>query len=234
MVAGKDVKAIKARLKNVFRELGRARNVDVYMEKFRSKTKEQSERVNLPARAAREREDAYEHLRGTLSAPEFRSLMLDLMAWIETGSWLDRKRGKAKRPAQSIGVFATKALDRAWRKLAKVGPRLDRLDEGALHRLRIQAKKLRYACEFFRGIFREGAAEKRYRAFLKALGKVQDYLGELHDLSTSHSLTMEFGTGAGEPSPAARFSESETERAEALLASAGSTFKVLLDASPFW
>jgi CHAD domain-containing protein len=167
--------------------------------------------------------------------------MLDLLAWIETGSWLNRRPKREKWSTQPIEEFATKALDGLWRKLSKGGPRLERLDQDALHRLRIQAKKLRYACEFFGGIFDAGRAKKRYRVFLEELGKVQDCLGELNDLSTSHSLTTEFAKGAGEPSLAgasmaspAQFSESHAERADALLASAGSAFKALLDTKRFW
>ena len=240
-MTGKDIELIKARLKNVFRELGRARNLDVYLEKHRSKGEDQPEHASLATPAAREREDAYRRLRDTLNAPEFRALMLDLLAWIETGSWLNRRPKREKWSTQPIEEFATKALDGLWRKLSKGGPRLERLDQDALHRLRIQAKKLRYACEFFGGIFDAGRAKKRYRVFLEELGKVQDCLGELNDLSTSHSLTTEFAKGAGEPSLAgasmaspAQFSESHAERADALLASAGSAFKALLDTKRFW
>jgi hypothetical protein len=51
------------------------------------------------------------------------------------------------------------------------------------YELRIQAKKVRYASEFFAGIFPGKKASKRREKFLSALKSVQDCLGDLNDIA---------------------------------------------------
>jgi CHAD domain-containing protein len=81
-------------------------------------------------------------------------LVLNLVQWIESGAWTrthdDLRRALRKRP---IAKTATEQLGRRWKKLVKRGKRLDALSPRKRHKLRIAAKKLRYASEFFAGIF---------------------------------------------------------------------------------
>ncbi|MBK1671665.1 hypothetical protein CKO28_27125 [Rhodovibrio sodomensis] len=58
------------------------------------------------------------------------------------------------------------------------------MSEGELHRLRIQCKKLRYASEFFAGLFPKKAT-KRY---LKGQEAIQDRLGAVNDAATGQRL----------------------------------------------
>jgi CHAD domain-containing protein len=60
---------------------------------------------------------------------------------------------------------------------------LTRLDARRRHKLRIQAKKVRYASEFFAGLFPGKKASKRRDKFLSALEDVQDCLGDLNDIA---------------------------------------------------
>ena len=240
VVADKELKRISGRLKRMFRALGRARNLDVYLERLRSDEAEGKSRPTpFIVHATRERERAYERLRDKFGSTKFRALMLDLLAWIETGSWLDRDTARGNGSERPVEVSAVKALDRLWRKFKRAARRLDHVDQRTLHRLRIQAKQLRYACEFFSGIFEE-RAEKRRGAFLKALAKVQDYLGVLNDWSTSRRLTRSFAKRAGESSStigkaaSRRSIRNHGKEAGALLASAKSALRTLLETKPFW
>jgi CHAD domain-containing protein len=57
------------------------------------------------------------------------------------------------------------------------------LDSRSRHKLRIQAKKVRYASEFFAGLFPGKKALKRREKFLSGLESVQDCLGDLNDIA---------------------------------------------------
>lgn len=69
---------------------------------------------------------------------------------------------------------------------------LDALDDAALHRFRIEAKKLRYTLEFFEPLF--PGVEKR----LEALREAQDLLGALHDLADLEALAADLAGRARE------------------------------------
>ena len=67
------------------------------------------------------------------------------------------------------------------RLLARGAAISDGSPAGALHRVRIDAKKLRYLLEFFRDRFR---VERQVRA----LKRLQDNLGDLHDLQVQRAV----------------------------------------------
>jgi len=91
-------------------------------------------------------------------------------------------------------LFATRD-----RKLRKRGRDHQKLDEAHLHRLRIEAKKVRYAFEFFGSLFESKAVKKA----IKALSAIQDSLGGLNDAAIGHRLLDELAQAHSEDSAAA-------------------------------
>src|SRR3546814_18906747 len=79
----------------------------------------------------------------------FEDMLLKLPQAV-TDSWDTALREAATQPARR---FAAALLQRRARKVRKLGKRHDELDAESLHVLRIPAKKLRYAVEFFRPLF---------------------------------------------------------------------------------
>ena len=75
-------------------------------------------------------------------------------------------------------------LEKAQRRLRKRIEGLDENDAPARHRVRIAAKKARYAAEFFHDLL-PGKAAKRY---IRALSALQDKLGLLNDLAVAGTL----------------------------------------------
>src|SRR5262249_43667327 len=73
-------------------------------------------------------------------------------------------------------------------KILKSGKHLDRLDPQHRHKLRIQAKKLRYAAEFFGPAFPRKRAIRRRKDFVASLQQLQDALGELNDIAVNEKL----------------------------------------------
>lgn len=152
-------------------QLGDARNLDVYLER----DLDEDER----RRMVRKREAAYDQVIDSMNSHQFRRLLIDLVGWAAIGSWRFHKT--AQRPVAS---FAITRLDRLWRSITAFGHDLHRMDEATRHELRIQIKKMRYAIEFLRGLYRH-AQEMHFAA---AVADLQEALGRLNDMATAKSL----------------------------------------------
>ena len=111
---------------------------------------------------AQQRAAALARAQDAIRSPRFRALMLEIAAWLEVGQWtkpqddLVRDRGDV-----AIEASAAEQLTRRFRKIRKRGRMLARLDARRRHKLRIQAKKVRYASEFFADLFPGKKAAKR-------------------------------------------------------------------------
>ncbi len=115
-----------------------------------------------------------------LAGGSFQRLLFQFAGWIEGGKWLKRKGETGGN--QPLAPFATRALSRRRRKMRRLSAPLSDMSDAARHQLRIDAKKLRYAAEFFASIYRGRKPTKQRRAFMTALGRLQDSLGELNDM----------------------------------------------------
>jgi triphosphatase len=91
--------------------------------------------------------------------------------------------------------FAARVLQQRAASVKKRGKRLHELDAAGRHRLRIAAKKLRYAAEFFAALF----PKRRVRSYVQSLGGLQEVLGGLNDAATSLRLLPEALAGVRAP-----------------------------------
>src|SRR6516162_6624825 len=85
------------------------------------------------------------------------------------------------------------------------GFRARALDAPSRHRLRIQAKKLRYAAEFFASLFPWKRAVKRRKQFLDALGRLQNGLGDLNDIAVHEKQIAAIGIPRQRSNPSRAF-----------------------------
>lgn len=150
--------------------------------------------------------------------------------------WLERSMPD---PAEPLPAFAGQALGRRRRRLVKGKP-LDTLPDEDLHALRIRGKKLRYAAEFFAGLCPGEAARKQRRAFVKALGRMQDSLGDVQDLAVAHGQHPNLFADL-EPITAARLSAQLAELLDGhdpgrkrLIKSAAAALERVADAPAWW
>ena len=93
----------------------------------------------------------------------------------------DRVRARLGAP---IGDFARPLLQSRHKRLMKLGLRYRTLPEPELHRLRILAKKMRYAAEAFHSLYKPKTTKK----YLGSLAAIQDSLGSLNDAFVSRHL----------------------------------------------
>lgn len=177
-------------------------------------------------RLAAAREDAREKVAAVLGLAQTRHLILDLAEWLALGDW--RVRLRESRWADATPArFAAHALRRCRRKLKWAGKNWAELDDMHRHRVRKEAKTLRYAVEFFASLFAEGRAGSRRTAFREALEDLQDALGVLNDLAVAPALLARFGMVDALPPPSKR-------KRLAMIDVAGRKLAMLLDAKRFW
>lgn len=189
VVVDKHRGAIKDELKWIGGELGPARDLDVFaadiLEPQRAAYPDHPD-LEAIYRDFTERHDAaYARAVEAVGSDRFRSVVLDLGAWIEIGDWAREGGTLAESP---ITAYAAEKLSRLRRAIKKRGKNLGDLGAAERHRLRIRAKRLRYATEFFATTFDGAKSAKRQRKSLAALESLQDSLGALNDLVTRRSL----------------------------------------------
>lgn len=170
---------LREELKWLASELGDARNIDVMIGRASSEA--------LSRRLQDARDDAYGAVEASLSSVRARSLMIDAAEWISITDWRTDQSDKPLHE-QSSRDFACGVFDKLWKKVAKGGNNLTDLDDEARHEVRIAAKKLRYAAEFFEPFYKSKAEAKRHRRFIAALEGLQDQLGSLNDLVTAPEM----------------------------------------------
>jgi len=201
--------------------LGPARSIDVLV----SRAPPGALRDRLEAA----RHDAYAQVKAILASAQARGLMLDLAQWSASGEWLGAVDAAEFRD-QRASIFARTALDRLRRKVKRGGEDLVGLDDQARHELRKDAKKLRYAAEFFAVQCDRKRQRRRYKRFVAALEALQDALGALNDLVTAPAVLTELGIANSPDTMAVLFPGSRKK----LLEAAGEAHAALVDAGRFW
>ena len=114
---------------------------------------------------ARERQRRRDEVRTALRGHPWTKLQLYLTLWPHT---LD-ENPRLERPVMG---HARKALRKAWKKAAKLGRNLEKLDDEHRHEMRKALKKLRYQAEFFAPLFAKRRHGALHRAPKKAAGRI--------------------------------------------------------------
>jgi inorganic triphosphatase YgiF len=179
-----------ASLRRVARRSDAARELDVFVAEMlpalRRRIGDPEALAAVEAVAESARAVARDRVRAMLRDPGFAATVLRLEAWVEGEGWRRAARDAYDMPARG---HARDTLRRLQRKLLRDGRAIGDLEAEALHRLRLRAKKLRYAAEFFRDLFPRSGA----RGYLAALAGVQDQLGALNDSVTLRALLARLG-----------------------------------------
>ncbi|WP_277600054.1 CHAD domain-containing protein [Sphingomonas koreensis] len=166
----------------------------------------------------------------TLADHRVRIVMLNLSHWLEQSRWTDGNGGEVDGD-DLARTFAAKALAHLRRKVKRRGEGLASADDETRHELRKDAKKLRYASEFFASLFDRKGEERRHRRFVVALEELQDRLGKLNDLATVPVLLTKLGIADQDGAEA--FLSSETGKKE-MLERAKRAHDELFDTKRFW
>lgn len=145
--------------------------------------------LHLAALAGAKRRAAYDGLDAWLAGEAARRLLVDLAVL----PLLVHGEGGAALP-RTLGAFASAALEKRARRVRRAAA-LAALEAEPLHRLRLDAKHLRYLGEMFAPCF----SSRRSARFIRRLAALQDWLGALNDAAMTarlmHDIAHEGGDG---------------------------------------
>jgi len=171
--------ALRKELRWLGRRLGPARDWDVFLTELlpalQSSLDGPQDAAALRSGAKRLRDAAARSARSALKSRRYARLVLSLGRIAASGEWSGGGVG-AHAP---VLPFATRILERRLARVLAKGDGIKAKSLEDLHAMRIAVKKLRYAVEFFAGIFPGGA-----RGFRDGLVKLQDCLGTINDAGT--------------------------------------------------
>jgi CHAD domain-containing protein len=205
-VRSPELDSVKPALKTLGRVLGPARDWDVFTSGTGHEVAEvlaEDERViRLLATAEKRRRAGYAALSAHLASPEFRRLGLQLAMLAAGRPWEElpaaaESDGDADRQANVLAMplrdFAAHALTRRHDAVLDTGEDITPLPPKELHQLRIRAKRLRYAAEFFAPLF----PSRDTRRFIRRVTVLQERLGHLNDSAVASELMSEIGGNGG-------------------------------------
>jgi CHAD domain-containing protein len=172
----------------------------------------------LARRIAVSRGVARRAARAAIASPRYTRLVLAVSALIETLGSRDA--------AQSAREAARTLLARRHRTLERLAAHLEGASADERHAVRIAAKKLRYAAEFFAPL----AKRKRVRRYLGALAALQQVLGRANDEIVAARHADESGVAEAAAIVRAYAAANATTHASALRR----TWKRFERSKPYW
>lgn len=125
-----------------------------------------------------------------VASTRYTRLLLQIARWVQSRGWHEDKAAGtegATRLARPVKKFAIETLKRDQRRLRARARNLHAATAEERHRVRIAAKKTRYAAEFFESLF----ASKAVLPYIKTLSRLQDELGLLNDGAVAARLLTE-------------------------------------------
>lgn len=127
------------------------------------------------------RADARRLAMAAVADREYTALLLDLVATLVA---LARPAGQPDASDDRLRAFASEALARCRKRVRRAAKNATPSDLPALHALRIEVKKLRYATEFFQSLL----PRKEVRSGVARAADLQEILGRVNDASVTGEL----------------------------------------------
>lgn len=175
--------------------LDHARDIDVYIDdnfKANGKSHRRGEK-KMRKVAMKDRQQTYDRIREFIKGKRFTALEKHFAQWLDARGWRKGLSAKEKKTLKGrIRPFAAQVLEQHRNQVLKDGQDIRELDSDALHQLRIDCKKLRYATEFFSPLYGKSMA-----VFTQHLKGLQDLLGTLHDTAVMTDLQQALLKGHG-------------------------------------
>ena len=160
--------------------LGNARDWDVFVHEMlhalREQRADESAVMTFERRCVRLGRVHLRAAQAAVAGSAWQRLWLELARVLADGAWMHADAALAL----PVEGFAAGVLQQRAATLKKRGKQLQNLDAAGRHRVRIAAKKLRYAAEFFAALH----PKRRVRPYVESLASVQEVLGGLNDAAT--------------------------------------------------
>ncbi len=193
LLPGAETEKIKTELKWLTGQLGPARDFDVLIEgrvgPMHRSGPITAELGILKRDLELKRDAALEKGKTAVNSERYRELGLLTALWIANGGWSRNFEPlSVARRHRRAGEFAAEHLAKRTKKILKKLEDIEALDALCRHKLRISVKKLRYACEFFAGLFDSRKQATQRKHFAKTLKDLQGSLGNLNDIEVHKRL----------------------------------------------
>jgi len=174
LVGGGSLRAFERSAREMGRGVGLLRDADVLISGIQAPMEQvasdKSGFAELREALLHHRQTQREEVRSALRGPQWTKLQLYLTLWPPT---LKEHHELAKPMTKD----ARRILRKAWRKVAKLGRDLERLDAEHRHEMRKALKELRYQAEFFAPLYKK----RDTRRFIEQLKALQDVFGYVND-----------------------------------------------------
>jgi len=132
--------------------------------------------------------EMHEAASSAISSPRYTHLILSLARWVQGCGWRDAMSTQDQNHLTERGnKFARSRLAHEHSLLLKRGKKLDGASPKTRHRVRIAAKKMRYATEFFQSFH----TAKKVLPFIGVLSTLQEELGWLNDAVVADRLLQQ-------------------------------------------
>ena len=169
-------RALSQRLGSIGRSYSRLREWDVFLaatvQSLAESLPDEPSLIEIDATAREARKRALPDAGG------LRRQIEDIVATIEEAEWLQRPTGAFELEwDKDLKGFADGLLAKRHRRIRKHLKKVDIADQSDFHKLRIEAKKIRYPTEMFGNLFEPKLVDD----YLDRLIAVQDALGHLND-----------------------------------------------------
>lgn len=199
IISAERVHPIREELRWLTRELDGARNWDVFtlqtLPPIRAAFPEHIGLDWLAAQGEILRRRQNTQAREAVASPRYQRFLLTFGAWLMTGAWRETGLTVIAGDSEPTAVdFAAWILQKRHARLKKRGAHLATLTPRERHAVRIAAKKLRYAAEFFSSLF----PRKRTHRYIAALARLQDILGAMNDAATTLTLMQDIDPTPGD------------------------------------
>jgi inorganic triphosphatase YgiF len=189
--------SLRNRLRECAGALGPARDWDVFvietLKPLRTQFPDSSTFDLFERRCALLRRACLRAAKAIAVSPVWQRMWLELGQLLVSTEW--HNLNNAVR--QPLLNFSAKSLQRRARIVRKCAGHVGELDAAGRHALRIAAKKLRYAAEFFASLY----PNHKVQPYVQALSQLQDVLGQLNDAATSLQLCDAALAGSRVPQP---------------------------------
>lgn len=177
-------------------QLGPARDWDVLAGSTLPKTSEGVEHppelVELTMAAYSKTHELHHVAAAAIASQRYGQLIAALTEWVDRRGWRATMSRKARTQLKTkVRKFADAVLEQDQQRLLSRGRQLKTATPEARHRVRIAAKKTRYAAEFFGSLYKD----KQVRPYVKALTHLQDELGWMNDAAVADGLLEELARG---------------------------------------
>ncbi|ARN82240.1 CYTH and CHAD domain-containing protein [Methylocystis bryophila] len=228
--------AFRAEAKRIATALGPARECDAFGDLLAAGPRRASADGavfgGIESALSARREALYAEARQLIDAKETTVFSLRLQAFLTRRGWRNAP-GELASLTTPVTQFSSETLERLRKRVLKRGKKLVMLPDAERHKVRIALKNLRYAAEFFGGLYEDSGG---CRSYIRTVARLQDILGAHNDAAGAQMLLDGLGARA-EPGTAFAagvvlgWCERDAEVADAELGEAWRRFKRL---DPFW